>query len=238
MKIIISPAKVQNGADRIELQAEKIPFSSKTKELYNLLVDMSKTQMGKLMKIKDKLLDTTYDMYQNPVLEQHAITLYNGIVFKEINAHLLDSAQLMYLNEHLRILSAYYGVLKPLTAIQPYRLDMTMKPDKINLYQYWDQEVNEYFNEEETIINLASLEFSQMVDKNMINVHFKEEQSDGQLKVVTVRAKKARGLMVQYMADHMIYDPQDLVSFNEMNYTYSKEMSDDSNYVFVAPYEL
>lgn len=238
MKIIISPAKVQNGADRIELQTEKIPFPIKTKELYNLLVDMSKTQMGKLMKIKDKLLDTTYDMYQNPVLEQHAITLYNGIVFKEINAHLLDSAQLMYLNEHLRILSAYYGVLKPLTAIQPYRLDMTMKPDKINLYQYWNQEVNAYFDEEETIINLASLEFSQMIKKNMINIHFKEEQSDGQLKVVTVRAKKARGLMVQYMADHMIYDPQDLVSFNEMNYSYSKDMSDDNNYVFIAPYEL
>ncbi|MBN2796072.1 MAG: YaaA family protein [Clostridia bacterium] len=237
MKIIISPAKVQNGRNLLNFPMVPIPYPEQTQFLKNTLVKMSKKDLSKLMKIKDKLLDATFTLLHEDQDEQHAITRYNGIVFKEINSHLFDDIQLQYLNRHLRILSAYYGILKPLTGIKPYRLDMTMHPNQINLYDYWHNAVNEYFDDHELIINLASLEFSQLISKPLLNIHFKEELSDGSTKVVTVRAKKARGMMVQFMVENLIEEPEKLKQFSEMNYQFSEKESDQNNYVFIASYE-
>ncbi|MCH4890886.1 YaaA family protein [Acidaminobacter sp. JC074] len=230
MKIIISPAKVQDGSFQFERPYSKVCFPKKKNELHGLIKDHTKEQMGKLMKIKNKLLDTTYKIYQEPQETKHAVNLYNGIVYKEINTNLYDDLQIMYMNEHLRILSAMYGVLEPLTGIKPYRLDMTMKPEKKNLYHYWDKEINDYFKDE-VIINLASVEFSKMIKKDMINIHFKELHDDT-YKIVTVRAKKARGLMVDYMITNMISDVEGIKGFDEAGYRYKPEMSDEWNLVF------
>lgn len=237
MKIIISPAKVQNGKDTIPMSLEPILFHSKTNHLNDLLMGYSKASLGKLMKIKGKLLDQTYYNLHQHTEPVHAITLYNGIVFKEINAGSYELPQLEYMNRHLRILSAYYGVLKPTSGIIPYRLDMTMKPQEKNLYLYWDESVNEHFADDELLINLASLEFSKMVDKPMLNIHFKEEQSNGSLKIITVRAKKARGLMVDYLISNMIENPNEIKNFCEMDYQFSENLSDNQNFIFILPYE-
>jgi len=230
MKIIISPAKVQNGSYRFDKTYDAILFHHKTNSLDKSLKTYSKAGISKLMKIKNKLLDTVYDTIQSEHDEQHAINLYNGIVYKEINTNLYDSLQLEYMNEHLRILSAKYGILEPYTGIKPYRLDMTMKPKKTNLYHYWHDEINMYFDDE-LIINLASIEFSKLIKKPMINIHFKEWINE-EYKIVTVRAKKARGLMVDYLITHMVSDIEGIKDFKENGYQYNTELSDENNLVF------
>lgn len=230
MKIIISPAKVQNGQLIFNYEFKPINFEPETHMLNNCLKDYSKNDISKLMKIKNKLLDSTYEAIQNDFARNHAINLYNGIVYKEICTNLYDPIQLEYMNNHLRILSALYGVLEPLTGIKPYRLDMTMKPNQINLYEYWKPSITEYFKDE-LIINLASVEYSKMLNLPMINIHFKERIDDA-YKIVTVRAKKARGLMVDYLITHTISDLEDIKSFSEADYQFNENLSDDMNYVF------
>jgi len=230
MKIIISPAKVQDGTFQFDKPYSKVCFQSKYLNLYEGLKNYSKEQMGSLMKIKGKLLDKTFKMYREPQDLNHAINLYNGIVFKEINTNLYDEIQIEYMNNHLRILSAMYGVLEPMTGIRSYRLDMTMKPDKLNLYHYRQEEINDYFANEQ-IVNLASVEFSKLLISNMINIHFKELHDDV-YKIVTVRAKKARGLMVDYMITNMVSDIEGIKEFDEAGYRFNAELSDEWNLVF------
>jgi len=230
MKIIISPAKVQDGTIKLDRKYEDLLFKTNTDKLRTIISEYTKTQLGQVMKIKNKLLDTTYDFYQSDQDTFHAVNLYNGIVYKEINTNLYDDLQVSYMQEHLRILSAMYGVLEPLTGISPYRLDMTMKPDKINLYNYWDNHINNYFCDE-LIINLASKEFSKMLNKPMINIHFKELKDD-EYKIVTVRAKKARGLMVDYLITNMITDVEMIKCFDEDGYRFNASLSDESNLTF------
>lgn len=228
MKIIISPAKVQNGSNHLDLPMTDLLYKDKSDYLRSVLNDMSSDEIAKLMKIKNKLLDETlYNLRSNQHV-QHAITLYNGIVFKEINTNLYQPLQIDYMQKHLRILSAMYGLLRPLDGIRPYRLAMTMKAQKINLYEYWN--ITERFDD--PIVNLASVEFSSMVRKPLINIYFKEYVNDV-LKIVTVRAKKARGLMVDYMISHMIEDVEDLKHFTEDGYQYSPSLSDEMNWVFL-----
>ncbi len=230
MKIIISPAKVQDGTFQFDKPYSKVCFQSKYLSLYEGLKSYSKEQMGSLMKIKGKLLDKTFKMYHEPQGLNHAINLYNGVVFKEINTNLYDDLQLTYMNTHVRILSAMYGVLEPMTGINSYRLDMTMKPDNMNLYHYWYEEINDYFANEQ-IVNLASVEFSKLLNSNMINIHFKELQDDV-YKIVTVRAKKARGLMVDYMITNMVSDIEGIKQFDEAGYRFNPDLSDEWNLVF------
>lgn len=230
MKIIISPAKVQDGKTRFDLPFEPLLYKCKTDFLRNDIGQMTKNQVGKLMKIKNKLLDTTYDFYQTDQETYHAVNLYNGIVYKEINTNLYDAFQVNYMQEHLRILSAMYGVLEPLTGIKPYRLDMTMKPNKLDLYKYWQEDVENHFTGE-TIVNLASLEFSKMIPFPMVNIHFKELK-DEEYKIVTVRAKKARGLMVDYMISNMVSDIEGIKHFTEDGYRFNQGLSDENNLTF------
>lgn len=236
MKIIISPAKIQETRAFNQLEGSGLIFPKITKKIQNTLKTFSMSDLEKIMKIKNRLLIDTFNDIHEPREDALAIDLYKGLVFKEINIHSYDPHQIYYLEEHLRILSALYGVVKPSTCIKAYRLDFTMKKIGIDLYDLWRDPLNQYFKNE-TIVNLASKEFSDLIDWPMLNIHFKEEQSDGSLKVVTVRAKKGRGLMVDYMVSHTIDDLENLKNFNEMGYSYSKEHSSDMDWVFLSKYE-
>lgn len=235
MKIIISPAKVQNGQHNFNNEMKSVIFNDKTQKLNGYLKDYSKNDIAKLMKIKNKLLDSTYEMIHCNLPKNHAINLYNGIVYKEINTNLYDEMQLEYMNDHLRILSAMYGILEPLTGIHPYRLDMTMKPNQLNLYDFWKTDITDYFSDQ-LIINLASVEYSKLIKLPMINIHFKERINDV-YKIVTVRAKKARGLMVDYLITHMVSDLEDIKAFSEAGYQFNEGLSDDKNFVFTIEEE-
>lgn len=235
MKIIISPAKIQKPRGFKGYEVSSLLFKQSKDEIHKHLKRYDLKTISKVMKIKGDLLKNTHDNIHENENIYSAIDLYSGIVFKEMNIFTYDSYQLEYMNSHLRILSAYYGVLIPSTGVKPYRLDMSMKFKGLNLKNIWCEKINAYF-EGETIINLASKEFSSIIKLPMINIHFKEEQSDGTLRIVTVRAKKARGLMVDYLVQNTIEDIEELKKFCEMGYVYDQLLSTDNDFEFILPY--
>ncbi|MCK8059914.1 MULTISPECIES: YaaA family protein [unclassified Fusibacter] len=241
MKIILSPSKLQKN-ELVETMQTKSAFDKgKAQHLKDLISSLTYEELGRLYKIKGKLLDQTFDNFHSKEKQcGHVIASYNGIVFNEINWRSYDPVQTQYLVDHLVVLSAMYGVLEPNSLIEPYRLDMTTRPSGINLYEYWQEQVDRYFSTENLIINLASVEFSRMLKnhkKKMLNIHFKEEQSDGKLKIVTVHAKQARGLMVDYLVSHCINNPEEIKKFSEAGYAFSQSLSSSEDFVFIKPFE-
>lgn len=241
MKIIISPSKLQSPTLLSEKSSVLPTDRALTQQIKIRLMADSRLDLGKRLKIKGSLLDQAYSWLHDELLPTgHAVATYTGIVFKEITPNLYDHQQCAYLERHLRILSAYYGVLSPFTLIEPYRLDMGAKFENCNLYNHWVKAVSEHFSGEDLIVNLASREFSQLLDRKtlsvpILDVDFKEEQSDGTLKIITVHAKQARGLMVHYMVENLVEKPENLKCFNEMGYHFEQGLSGDLHYVFVKP---
>ncbi len=241
MKIILSPSKLQKDSTVFD-RTRPVLAASKQQFLLSKLKAMSYDQLKKFYKIKDKMADEIYQLLQ---IEQPAVCdvfgMYNGIVFKEINAHSYDQPQLDYLLEHGVVLSAMYGVLEADMTVSRYRLDMNKKLDGIDLYDYWQDDVDTYFKDVATVVNLASLEFSRMLKHytgRMINIYFVEEQTDGKLKVVTVRAKQARGLMFDYMVSNRIRQVEDIKNFAEAGYCYQDDISQVDDWYFVKRLEL
>ena len=137
-----------------------------------------------------------------------------------------------YLEKHLTILSAMFGVIEPGMGMWSYRLDFKTRPQGINLYEYWQEDILEYFKNEDIIINLASNEFSSILKPlkhKLINIHFLEK--DG--RVLSFKAKKARGLMADAIVEGMIKKPEEIKKLKVDDYEYSKDTSDDQNYYYI-----
>ena len=238
MKIIISPSKTQNKSPMPDAIGSDIVDMDQSLKLFEGLKSFSKAELKSLMKIKNQLLDETYHLYQSGIKDlnqKQAIHLYQGIVFNELDLNAYTPSEITYMNEHLVILSAMYGPLKPNAMIWPYRLDMTMKPNHINLYDYWQNIVDAYFGDE-IIINLASNEFSKMIKKqkkHMITIDFKEKKNDGSLKTVSIYAKKARGQMLNQIIIQEIEDINEIKKLNIDGYQYQEALSNKKRMVFV-----
>jgi len=240
MKIIISPSKNQNRPNQL-IQPEILNFN-KTVNLFKTIKNLKTNELQTLFKIKDNLLEEVEQLYHGFNVSNHtsqAIEIYSGVVFEQIKHDEYNQFQTKYLNENLIILSAMYGVLKPKTFIWPYRLDFTIKPNKINLYHYWQEDIENFFDKEELIINLASNEFSKLLTKHqehIININFFEEQKDKSLKVISYNAKKARGIMVNELILNLVKDINQIKEFNIDGYIFSQEQSDDKNFCFIKKY--
>lgn len=166
-----------------------------------------------------------------------AIDLYHGLQFRYLKAKLSDD-DIIFLDNHLRILSAMYGVIKPLDGIRRYRKDFKTK----GLYKLWADRLYQTITQEDRfILNLASAEFSKTItryatDKDtIITIDFLEQTSDGQLKKHASISKKGRGQLVNYIARHRITDSDQVKAFDDMGYTFSTKHSDDQNWVFIRP---
>lgn len=171
--------------------------------------------------------------------------LFDGDVYTGLDMYHMDKETAIYVNEYLGILSGLYGVLKPLDLIQPYRLEMGTKLKNErgdNLYDFWGEEVTDVINtrmadsEDKTLINLASNEYfkavkKKAIDANIITPRF-EDEKNGQYKVISFYAKKARGLMVKYAADNKLSNAEQLKDFDLAGYYYCAEASDDKTWVF------
>ncbi|MGP9690028.1 peroxide stress protein YaaA [Psychrobacter sp. AOP22-C1-C5] len=171
--------------------------------------------------------------------------LFDGDVYTGLDMYNMDKDTAIYVNEHLGILSGLYGVLKPLDLIQPYRLEMGTKLKNErgdNLYEFWGDEVTNTINkrmansEDNVLINLASNEYFKSVKKKALNAKIItprfEDEKNGQYKVISFYAKKARGLMVKYAADNKLINAEQLKQFDLAGYCYCKEASDDKTWVF------
>ncbi|ERJ11218.1 YaaA family protein [Haloplasma contractile] len=233
MKIIMSPSKTQDFSKDLSLVTTTREFKTKTDELLDIINDLSKEDIATIMKIKGTLLEDTYQNYQNYVNlpTNKAITSYTGAVFKGLEIDHYTKTEQDYLNDHLRILSALYGVLKPTDEIKPYRLDMKMKILDEGLYSFWTETITELFKKENLIINLASNEFSKLIKLPMITINFKEHKN-GIYKVIGAYAKKARGKMIHYMIKNQVQDIETIKQFNTDGYAYNRDLSSEKDFIF------
>ncbi|HIL04371.1 MAG TPA: peroxide stress protein YaaA, partial [Candidatus Thioglobus autotrophicus] len=148
---------------------------------------------------------------------------------------------LEFAQDHLRMLSGLYGVVRPLDLIEPYRLEMGTRLENANgknLYEFWGDKISNILNddEQEVIINLASNEYFKGIDKKSLNakiisIAFKEFKGD-KYKIIGIYAKRARGLMVNYMIKNRITSPEPLKAFETEGYQFREEMSDETTWVF------
>jgi cytoplasmic iron level regulating protein YaaA (DUF328/UPF0246 family) len=251
MKVLLSPAKALNIEKKVNSSSSTTPiFLNEAETLIKKLSKFSANKIGKMMSLSNDLSLLNYERYQNwkPVAELNsdnalAAALFDGEVYRGLDAVSMDEAQLQVAQDKIRILSGLYGVLKPLDVIYPYRLEMGTKwavtPAKKNLYKFWGSKVAEALNAENDnglIINLASTEYFKVLDKKtlkgrIITPTFKELK-DGEYKVVMVYAKKARGLMARYIVDKQISDPEQIKLFDTNGYMFDVNQSNEDEWVF------
>lgn len=252
MLFVISPAK------SLDFEVKNLPktisqpiFLDKSEILIKKLRKFSTSDLSKLMKISDKLAELNFDRYQNFQTPfnlnnaKPALFVFNGDVYDGIDETNYSQAQLDFAQNNLRILSGLYGVLRPLDLIQAYRLEMGTKLENEkgkNLYEFWQNEVTNYFNEQlktqnsKIIVNLASNEYLKAIDKKkldgkILNITFKS-QKNGVHKNIGIFAKKARGLMVDFIVKNEIRQVEDLKKFNANGYKFDGDVSSENEWCF------
>ena len=243
MKIIFSPSKEmreENIFENKKIEFTEPKFKDKTNILIGILKEKSLSEIENIMKLKGDLLNKSYrDIQDYDKLKFiPAISMYYGVSFKELNLEDYSEKSLEYLKNNLLILSALYGVLLAFDLVKKYRLDMTMSIIDKGLYNFWKKDINDYISnilsKDEVLLNLASGEFSKMIDSKrifIINVDFKEEK-DGAYKSVSTYSKKARGQFLNYLIKNQIANLEDIKKIKLDGYSLNKDLSDEKNLIF------
>ena len=248
MKILISPAKSLDFDSNINsLKCTQPVFLNKTSQINSVLKEKSPKDLMQLQGISQKLSDLNWKRNNDYVNDHNnknsrpAVYAFNGDVYNGIDVKTLSEDKVYDLQKSLRILSGYYGVLKPLDLIQPYRLEMGTKlavNGSENLYKFWSENItNSILDEmstEDLLINLASNEYFEAFDKKkfdgrIISPVFKDFKN-GKLKIISFYAKKARGMMVRYIVDNSVSSYNELLGFNLGNYSYNEAETSDENF--------
>lgn len=232
MYFVISPTKDMK-VESISVE-KKIPiFIEKTKRLMNELKKLSVDEIMKTMHINEKIARLNVERYQNFAYDingQAAIDTYHGLQFKQLCLDEYDQRQLCYMNEHIRILSGLYGVLKPFDSIYPYRLEMKYKP--FNLYAFWKKDINDYFKDK-IVINVASNEYGDLLEGiNVYQVVFKVSIND-RLIAQSTQVKMARGKFIDYVIKKQIQTIDEIKKFQIDGYAYSVEHSNEHLFMFI-----
>ena len=248
MKILISPAKSLDFDSNIDsLKCTQPVFLNKTSQINSVLKEKSPKDLMQLQGISQKLSDLNWKR-NNDYVDNHnnknsrpAVFAFNGDVYSGIDVKTLSEDKVYDLQKSLRILSGYYGVLKPLDLIQPYRLEMGTKlavDGSENLYKFWSENItNSILDEmstEDLLINLSSNEYFEAFDikkfdGRIISPVFKDFKN-GKLKIISFYAKKARGMMVRYIVDNSVSSYNELLGFNLGNYSYNEAETSDENF--------
>lgn len=255
MYFVLSPAKSLNETDAIPLNLgnyySQPTLINESAELIKLLKAKDPIDLQELMSISSELatLNTERNQaWQQPFTTDNAKPasyLFDGDVYTGLDSYSMDKATILYLNEHLGILSGLYGLLKPLDLMQPYRLEMGTKLKNKrgdNLYEFWGEQVTDAINKQMTdsddkvLINLASNEYFKAVKKKALDAQIItprfEDEKNGTYKVISFYAKKARGLMVKYAADNKLTTAEQLKKFDLAGYYYVDKLSDDTTWTF------
>ncbi len=254
MLVVISPAKRLDWAER-DVEATQPDFQDDAIRLSKTARNLTLGDLKKLMGLSDDLARLNRDRYRAfadaPELDatRPASLAFAGDTYQGLEAASLDADEMAWAQDHLRILSGLYGVLRPLDAIQPYRLEMgsklTTRRGK-NLYEYWRDQLSKVLNAQgaevgsEVLVNCASQEYFGAVDLKALNLKvitpvFMEDKA-GTPKIVSFFAKKARGAMARYIIQHRLTDPAGLLGFDSGGYKYRPDLSEDDKPVFVRPY--
>ncbi len=245
LKIILSPAKkMVVDSDSLECLGMP-PFLDKTEIIKTELQSKTYAELKKLWACNDSIAEQNCRRLENMDLHRNitpAILAYDGIAFKYMAPAVFDVNQFEYIQNHLFILSGFYGVVHPFDGVVPYRLEMQAKlkiGDNKNLYEYWGRDLYDYVTKDtDTVINLASEEYSKTISRyltdnvNFITITF-ADLINGKLVEKGTKCKMARGEMVRYMAENNIENPDEIKKFNRLNYHYSPQHSTSNNIVFI-----
>lgn len=255
MIITLSPSKGQDFSEPAKTKKHTIPDALDDSQL--LIKELRKINTSELQALMDiseniaKLNVARVKDFKMPFTTDNAkqaIFAFKGDVYSGINVENFSADDLAYAQKHLRMLSGLYGCLRPLDLIQPYRLEMKTKlknPRGDNLYQFWDERITDSLNkelvkqQEPVLVNLASNEYFKSVKPKLLkgrllNINFKETK-DGKTRIVAIYAKRARGMMTDYILRNRIENPEDMKKFKQGGYKYSKADSDDKQWTFVRP---
>jgi len=251
MLILLSPAKSLDFESKFTCKNHSIPhFAKETEKLAAELKKFSISDLEKLMGISKKLAELNFSRFQKFEKKfdlknsRQALLAFDGDVYAGIEKENFSEKDFDFAQNHLRILSGFYGLLRPLDLMQPYRLEMGTDFKKFkflakNLYEFWGDKISQELEnlDEKTIINLASEEYfsaisPKKISKKIVNIIFKEKKS-GVLKIVGINAKKARGLMTNFIIKNKITDPQKLKTFCAENYHFAENLSDELNWTFI-----
>ena len=255
MITVLSPAKGQDFAKSPTTKKRTMPGHLKSsKELIDELRKLDSAALQRLMNISDKIAALNIERYltfATPFTSKNAkqaLFAFQGDVYNGLDAEQFSNDELDYAQDHIRILSGLYGLLRPLDLIQPYRLEMKTNlknPRGDNLYQFWGDSITQSINRalkshsDNSLINLASNEYLKAVKPKLlagrlINVRFKESKNGG-TRIVAVFAKRARGMMARYIVQNRIENPHDIRHFDLAGYRFSKSDSDTTQMTFVRP---
>jgi cytoplasmic iron level regulating protein YaaA (DUF328/UPF0246 family) len=255
--ILLSPAKTLDFETPTNIKRFSRPeFLSDAERLIQQLRQLSAREISSLMKISDKLGELNASRYQtwqpnfDTTNAKQALLAFQGDVYQGMNVDSYEQPDFDFAQEHLRILSGLYGILRPLDLIQPYRLEMGTKLAHAKLqdlsantlYEFWSDKLTRAINRQvekldsKIIVNLASNEYFKAVDATLLKGEIVtpvfKDWKNGKYKIISFYAKKARGMMASYMIENKIKDPQDIKNFAEAGYQFNAELSDDNNLVF------
>lgn len=253
MLSVISPAKSLDFTQNCDFKDFSQPiFLNEANTLVNELRKLKQKELASLMSISTKLAELNYERFvkwQLPFNIKNAkqsLFVFKGDVYQGIDAQSLNNKEIEFANNHLRILSGLYGVLSPLDIIQEYRLEMGTKlnnPKGKNLYKFWDHKITSEINNaiekssgEKVLINVASNEYFKSIKVKNLNYDvitpvFKDYKN-GQYKVISFFAKKARGLMSRFIFQNTITKAEDIKAFDLANYHFNSELSKEKEWVF------
>ena len=252
MLALISPAKNLDFETEPMFEKYTLPnFLDETQILVNAARKLSRGQFAQTMSLSQKLADLNHKRYQDFSTPFHlgnskqAAFVFNGDTYAGLQANSLSKPNLIYAQEHLRILSGLYGILRPLDLIQPYRLEMGLRFKTLrgkNLYEFWEDRITEAVNSaleehpNNTVINLASSEYFKVIKKKklagpIVTPIFKEIKGS-EIRTVGMFAKKARGAMARFMITNQVDQVDKLKDFNINGYSYRDDLSDGTNLVF------
>lgn len=243
MKIIISPAKKMNVDTDSFAYADYPCFIKESEKILGILKEMSEEELQKLWKCNDSLAKLNYDRIGNMNLYENltpAIFSYEGIQFKHMAPHIFEQSQLDFIQEHLYILSGFYGILKPFDGVTPYRLEMQSKlpfESYKNINAFWSEKLKNHL-ETDFVLNLASTEYSKVIlpylpeKTKHLTCTFGELKNEKIIEKGTL-CKMARGEMVRFLAVNQITSVEEIRNFSQLNFQYAEEHSDESHLVFL-----
>ena len=246
MKIIISPSKTKKinnlpvELKNISIQENdfypEILYPKITNKIIERIKMFSVEEIEEKFKLKKDKAEKLLEFYQNYENEKsgNALASYTGVAYKSIEIDTFDIEDFEYLESHLVILSALYGILTPYTNIKEYRLDMTNSIfENKSLYEVWKNSVNEYFEKEDIILNLASKEYSKLIKSdNLIDFEFWNDMN-GKLKQISTNSKKMRGFTLNYIVKNRITNINNLKDITLNEYVFNKDMSSKKKFVYV-----
>ena len=253
MIILLSPAKIQNFKPQSQITDFSKPhFMNEAEQLVNIMRELSPAELSKLLEINTNLSHLNTDRHLNwhrPFTlknAKQAVLVFDGEVYRGLNAQDFNQEEIAYMQNHLRLFSGLYGVLRPLDLIQPYRIDVSSRlenPNGKDLYAFWKEKVTAQVisdlkksGKPQVILNLASGEYIKTLNVkanklNIVDVEFYEYKND-KYKQIVIYTKKARGMLARFVIQNQIENIEDLKGFGEEGYWFSPQLSTETKLVF------